>query len=49
MSKRLLDSDACESEDGGSQLENDGEFKVNEDFAGNFTNDKKREELQRRE
>ncbi len=47
MAKRLLDSDASESEDGGVEVGNDPEFKVNEDFARKFTHNKKREELRR--
>ena len=49
MNKSLLESDASESEDSKSQLDNGGEFKVNEDFAKKFTYNKKREELRRRE
>ena len=47
MATRLLDSDASESEDGGVEIENNTDFKVNEVFARKFTHNKKREELRR--
>lgn len=48
MAKVLLDSDASESEDGGVQLTENTDFRVNEDFARKFIHNKKREELRRR-
>ena len=47
MSKKILDSDASESEYEGASLVHGEDFKVNEDFARKFTYNKKREELRR--
>ena len=46
---KLLDLDCSESEDGGMQLTEGSDFKINQDFANKFTHNKKREELRRRE
>ena len=47
MGKDFLGSDGSDSEDGGVQLQNSTEFKVNEEYARKFTHNKKREELRR--
>ena len=44
-----LDFDDSQSEDGGMQVTDRADFKVNQDFAKRFTHNKKREELRRRE
>ncbi|ERF73959.1 hypothetical protein EPUS_05382 [Endocarpon pusillum Z07020] len=49
MVKDFLNSDGSDSEDGGVQLQNSTEFKVNEEYARKFTHNKKREELRRLE
>jgi protein KRI1 len=46
---KLLDLDGSESEDGGVQIKDGADFKINQDFAKRFTHNKKREELRRRE
>jgi protein KRI1 len=46
MAKDLLVSDGSDSENGGVQLEDSTDFKVNEAFARKFTHNKKREEMQ---
>lgn len=46
---KLLDFADSESEDGGVQIAEGPDFKVNQDFAKRFTHNKKREELRRRE
>jgi protein KRI1 len=46
---KFLDFDGSESEDGGVQIADGPDFKVNQDFAKKFTHNKKREELRRRE
>ena len=46
---KVLAFDGSESEDGGVQVTEDSEFKINQDFAKKFTHNKKREELRRRE
>jgi len=45
MAKALLESDGSDSENGGVQLEDSTDFKVNEAFARKFTHNKKREEM----